>query len=96
MVDKFVPETVMPALAELEKCYNGRTAQPLGPTSAPAGEKGLITYLMAGCPDYGTSLAAILAAVKAGSDIIEIGIPFSDPLADGVVIEKATKTVLNN
>ena len=54
-----------------------------------SGRKGLVVYLTAGYPDLATSCEAILAAAAAGADIIEIGIPFSDPIADGPVIQKA-------
>lgn len=59
------------------------------------GNKGLIVYLTAGCPDYTASLEAILAAAAAGADIIEIGLPFSDPMADGPVIQKAAAMALS-
>ncbi|MBP2656484.1 MAG: trpA [Firmicutes bacterium] len=59
------------------------------------GRKGLIIYLTAGYPDMDTTLAAVLAAAEAGADIIEIGIPFSDPIADGPVIQKAATLALN-
>ena len=49
----------------------------------------LMPYLMGGHPDPDTSLAAVEAAVDAGADLIELGIPFSDPLADGPVIHAA-------
>ena len=51
--------------------------------------KALVVYLTAGDPDVAGSVAAALAAVQAGADILEIGIPFSDPMADGVVIQRA-------
>jgi len=49
----------------------------------------LMPYLMGGYPDLETSLAAAEAAADAGADLIELGIPFSDPLADGPVIHAA-------
>lgn len=49
----------------------------------------LITFLAAGDPDLDTTGLAVRAAVDAGADIIELGIPFSDPLADGPVIQQA-------
>ena len=52
-------------------------------------EKALIPYLMAGDPDLATTKQLILAMEKAGCDIIELGAPFSDPLADGPTIQKA-------
>jgi tryptophan synthase alpha chain len=54
----------------------------------------LMPYLMGGFPDFGTSIAAGLAAVDAGADLIELGIPFSDPLADGPVIHAAGTAAL--
>jgi tryptophan synthase alpha chain len=49
----------------------------------------LTVFLAAGDPDYGTTIALARAAVEAGADIIELGLPFSDPLADGPVIQAA-------
>ncbi|HWV53905.1 tryptophan synthase subunit alpha [Pseudorhodoplanes sp.] len=53
------------------------------------GRAGLVTFLMAGDPDYETSLAIIAALPKAGADVIEIGMPFTDPMADGPAIQAA-------
>ena len=53
------------------------------------GRAGLVTFLMAGDPDYDTSLAVISALPKAGADVIEIGMPFTDPMADGPAIQAA-------
>jgi tryptophan synthase alpha chain len=52
-------------------------------------EKALIPYLMAGDPDIAATKQLVLAMEKAGCDIIELGAPFSDPLADGPTIQKA-------
>lgn len=52
-------------------------------------EKALIPYIMAGDPDIATTKQLILAMEQAGCDIIELGAPFSDPLADGPTIQKA-------
>jgi tryptophan synthase alpha chain len=54
----------------------------------------LMPYLMGGFPDLDTSLAAGLAAADAGADLMELGIPFSDPLADGPVIHTAAAAAL--
>jgi tryptophan synthase alpha chain len=54
----------------------------------------LMPYLMGGHPDLDTSLEAGLAAAAAGTDLIELGIPFSDPLADGPVIHAAATEAL--
>ena len=49
----------------------------------------LIPFFVIGDPDFDTSLAIVKAAVDAGADILELGIPFSDPIADGPTIQKA-------
>ena len=48
-----------------------------------------VTYVMAGDPDPTTSLAVVKALPKAGADVIEIGMPFTDPMADGPAIQAA-------
>src|SRR6201996_1445645 len=52
---------------------------------------GLVIYLTAGDPDLQTTLAIALAAIDNGADVIELGVPFSDPLADGPVIQRASE-----
>lgn len=54
----------------------------------------LIAYLTCGDPDLVTSRAVILAAIDAGADVIELGVPFSDPVADGPVIQHASERAL--
>ena len=49
----------------------------------------LIPFFVIGDPDFNTSLELVKAAIDAGADILELGIPFSDPIADGPVIQKA-------
>jgi tryptophan synthase alpha chain len=53
------------------------------------GRPALITYFMAGDPDFDTSLAIMKALPGAGADVIELGMPFSDPMADGPAIQAA-------
>lgn len=53
------------------------------------GRAGLVTFLMAGDPDHETSLKIISALPKAGADVLEIGMPFTDPMADGPAIQAA-------
>src|SRR3982074_112082 len=53
------------------------------------GRSAFVTFLMAGDPDPATSLEIINALPKAGADIIEIGMPFTDPMADGPSIQAA-------
>src|SRR5690606_8297767 len=52
-------------------------------------EKALITYVVAGYPDIDTSRLIIENLIEHGADIVEVGIPFSDPMADGPIIQKA-------
>jgi tryptophan synthase alpha chain len=59
-------------------------------------ETALIPYIMAGDPDLATTKTLILEMEKSGCDIIELGAPFSDPLADGPVIQKAAIRSLTN
>lgn len=64
---------------------------------APAFDKGhpaLVTYLMAGYPDRATSLASLRAAAIAGADVIELGVPYSDALADGPTIASAAHAAM--
>ena len=58
------------------------------------GQVGLIPYLTAGFPNLATTLEILLAMEQAGADIIELGIPFSDPLADGSTIQRASAQAL--
>lgn len=54
------------------------------------GEKAFITYMTAGLPDMAGSKALVKAQEEAGTDVLELGIPFSDPVADGPVIQNAS------
>lgn len=55
---------------------------------------GLVAYVTCGDPDVDTTVAIILAAIEAGADVIELGVPFSDPVADGPVIQAASERAL--
>ncbi|MGE3510207.1 MAG: tryptophan synthase subunit alpha [Vicinamibacterales bacterium] len=59
-----------------------------------AGQPGLVTYTTAGDPDLLRSAAILTALDRAGADVLEVGVPFSDPLADGPVIQRATERAL--
>ena len=59
-----------------------------------ARESALVTYVMAGDPDPATSLAMALACVAGGADLLELGVPFSDPIADGPTIQAAAQRAL--
>ncbi len=58
------------------------------------GERALVSYLMVGYPDLETSLKALEAVLDSGTDILELGMPFSDPVADGPTIQKAHDVAL--
>lgn len=58
------------------------------------GQKALISYMVAGYPDEQTTISAVRGLVKGGTDIIELGLPFSDPLADGPTIQNASYEAL--
>ena len=60
------------------------------------GRKAFVSYIMAGDPDYDTSLQIVLGLPGAGVDIIELGMPFTDPMADGTTIQLAGQRALNN
>ncbi len=54
-----------------------------------------VAYLCAGDPDFDTSLAACRAVIEAGADVLELGVPFSDPLADGLTNQLAAQRALD-
>src|SRR5262245_64846920 len=58
------------------------------------GERALIPYFTAGDPSLEATRQLVVEAAKRGADIVELGIPFSDPLADGHVIQRATQRAL--
>ena len=59
-----------------------------------AGRVALVPYVVAGFPDAATSLRIALAAVDAGADLLEVGLPYSDPLADGATLQRASQVAL--
>jgi len=60
------------------------------------GAKALVTFITAGDPDLATTAALLPRMAAAGADIIELGIPFSDPMADGPTIQRASERALTN
>jgi tryptophan synthase alpha chain len=58
------------------------------------GRAALVTFVTAGDPDYETSLALLKSLPGAGADVIELGMPFSDPMADGPAIQEASQRAL--
>jgi len=59
-------------------------------------QPGLVAYITIGDPDLATSKKIALAAIDAGADVLELGVPFSDPLADGPVIQRASERAVRN
>src|SRR5580698_2769844 len=59
-----------------------------------SGELGLIAYITAGDPSFEATYNFVVALAEAGTDIIELGVPFSDPLADGPTIQRASERAL--
>jgi tryptophan synthase alpha chain len=57
---------------------------------------GLVAYVTCGDPDLPTTKAVVLAAIRSGADVIELGVPFSDPVADGPVIQRASERALRH
>lgn len=89
----------------------GTAAAAAGPTGATAGARriadafararadgraALVPYVVAGYPDAATSLEIACAAVDAGADLLEVGLPYSDPLADGATLQRASQVALGN
>ena len=62
--------------------------------TAAANRAALIPYVVAGYPDAVGSLAAAVAAIDAGADLLEVGLPYSDPLADGATLQRASGVAL--
>lgn len=72
---------------------NGRIAARFRQLSK-RGEMGLVAYVTAGDPSLAASEEIILAAANAGADVIELGVPFSDPVADGPTVQRASERAL--
>ena len=60
------------------------------------GKPGLVVYITCGDPSLEVSREVALAAIRAGADVIELGVPFSDPVADGPVIQRASERALQH
>ena len=61
-----------------------------------AGRGGFIPFITVGDPDLATTERLLIEVAKAGADVIELGVPFSDPVADGEVIQRASERALRN
>jgi tryptophan synthase alpha chain len=71
----------------IEKCFA---------TLRAAGEMGIVAYITAGDPSLDATLEFVPALEEAGTDVIELGVPFSDPLADGPTIQRASERALKS
>jgi tryptophan synthase alpha chain len=60
------------------------------------GEMGIVAYITAGDPSGAATVKFVVAMAEAGADVIELGVPFSDPLADGPTIQRASERALKN
>ncbi len=77
----------------------GMTASPISARFAALradGRRALVCYMTAGHPDPARSLALLRGLESAGADVIEVGVPFSDPLADGPVIQRSSQTAIEH
>jgi tryptophan synthase alpha chain len=90
-------ETAMPksapVVAQSQNAPSGRISQRFRELSA-RGELGLIAYVTAGDPSLDATEQIVLAAAESGADVIELGVPFSDPVADGPTIQRASDRAL--
>ena len=73
---------------------HSRLAETFARLRRPSGGPGLVTYVTAGDPDLPRTEGILRALERGGADVIEVGVPFSDPLADGPVIQRATERAL--
>jgi len=73
----------------------GRIAERFRELSS-SGELGLVAYITAGDPSLEASEKIVLAAAEAGADVVELGVPFSDPVADGPTIQRASERALRS
>jgi tryptophan synthase alpha chain len=71
----------------IEKCFTALRA---------SGEMGIVAYITAGDPSLDATFEFVLALEEAGADVVELGVPFSDPLADGPTIQRASERALKS
>ena len=89
--------TATTATAEITGTNDTPGAQRIAGAFGRAGDEervALIPYIVAGYPDAETSFEAALAAADAGADLLEVGLPYSDPLADGATLQRASGVAL--
>lgn len=86
----------IPAIATQMKSKSARRIPARFAQLSDAGELGIVAYITAGDPSLEASERIVLAAADAGADVIELGVPFSDPVADGPVIQRASDRALRS
>ena len=88
-------ETPLPAPAgRTHDTRGGRAIARAFSGAAAEGRAALIPYVVAGYPDLEASLDAAIACIDAGADLLEVGLPYSDPLADGATLQRASRAAL--
>ena len=88
--------TEAPTRSDTNQTAGARRIAAAFSAAGTAGRTALIPYVVAGYPTYDDSFAAACAAIDAGSDLLEIGLPYSDPLADGATLQRASHSALLN
>ena len=83
-----------PALAGTRETVGAKAIGKAFARAAAEGRAALIPYVVAGYPDAETSFEIALATIDAGADLLEIGLPYSDPLADGATLQRASSAAL--
>src|SRR5207249_3205993 len=85
----------VPACAEARRCHMSRIPAVFDRLRRER-RTGLIAYLTTGFPDLAATPELARALVEGGADIVELGIPFSDPLADGATVQRATQVAVDH
>src|SRR5580704_1081493 len=100
MSETAIPKPLKPSATKQESEHGVKPARGEGRIArrfrelTSRGELGIVAYLTAGDPTLAASERIILAAAEAGADVIELGVPFSDPVADGPTIQRASERAL--
>jgi tryptophan synthase alpha chain len=90
------PAAAAPAASGTDDTAGARRIAAAFARARAEGRAALIPYVVAGYPDADASLRAAIAAADAGADLLEVGLPYSDPLADGATLQRATGVALAN